>query len=625
MTDLQYLIQSFRESIPRQPIQSVCEFGRLHVQLVGSARREGFDPDITPWTRTFIECSADGTRTATMVKPVQSGGSAAGEVMVCRRIAMRIGGDIQWNWEDDVKAGKRWEKRLQKILKACGPVSELWPKLNTLDRFKAKKCLVLFPHCNLEVQGQFTSDNLDSDTIAFQINEELHNWKPGHLQKADGRLTAVWNGFQGNISNASFFGDQFHQKFKSGTQQHWEVLCPHCGHHHEMRTEWDDKRPDLGGLRYNADGCRIGDGYDYNKLERTIRFQMPCGGQVPDDRAIRRRMSAGGRDGSPKNPGAKNNRSFTLEAVSVDYIPWMSLIQEKHLALRALHLGDPEPWWKYLRERECRFVNKDEDRPVVNTIQINTKIKKNRGGLPGKVARLFALDRQQGRLAAGEFPHWWLVIRDFEIDGNSLLVWEGKVLTDADAIGILDSHECLRLCGAADTGFDTPHVYQFCLQHGINGIKGDGRPFFHHKDGGRRIFSEEELLCLMANAPRTRDNPAEEPLFWFYSKAGIYQRLHWLRNAAGIRHDAPGDVSEDYKKHNSRIEFVTRRHPRTGENITEIVFHGERYDLAWCEAAIAMLAEMAGLIGSIKPKALQPGQPTPENAHEDYVAFVSNE
>lgn len=597
LTDPQFLIASFREAIPRQPIQSVCEFGRQYVRLIGSARREAYDPDITPWTRTFIECSGDGTRVASMVKPVQSGGSVAGEVMICRRLAARIGGDIQWNWESDEKAGKRYKTRIEKILKSCGPVAELMPSATGASRFDATKCQIIFPHCNLTVQGQFKSDNLDSDTIAFQINEELHNWKAGHLQKADGRMTAVWNAFQGNISNASWFGDQFHQKFLSGTQEPWSVLCPHCGRHHEMRTEWDDRRPDLGGLRYNADGCRDGSWYNYNKLEPTIFYQMPCGGQVRDDRVVRRRMSAGGRDGDPKNPGAKNNRSFILEAVAVDYIPWLSLIQEKHLALRALHLGDPEPWWKYLRERECRFVNKDEDRPVVQTIQINTKLKKNRDGLANRVARFAALDRQQGSLAKSELPHWWLVIRDFDGHGNSLLVWEGKCETDENAVDKITTHQVRPTCVVLDSGDDTTHCYRFALHHGFNCIKGSGEAFFSHPDGARRIYSPEKPLHLMFNAPPSRENMMSEPLFWHYSKPGILERLYWLRNSKKVEWEVPGDVSEAYKKHIDAMEYVTRRHPRTNEPITEAIFRRERFDLLICEAYVAMLAEMAGLIG----------------------------
>lgn len=601
LPDNVHLGRAFADGIPERPIDSVCEFGRRHVRLIGSALREQYDPELTPWTRTPLECTGDGfTRSVSFAKPVQSGGSSAGEIAVCRRLALKRAGDIQWNWESDEKAIERWDKRINRILRACGPVSELLTAIN--DRFKDKKCLVIFAHCNLIVQGQHTSDNLDSDSIAFQVNEELHNWKPGHLAKADARLTAVWNGFQFNISNASFFGDQFHQKFLAGTQEHWEVPCPECGKYHAMRARYDPKHPELGGIKYNADGCRLPNGeYDYNKLAGTIRYQFPCGHEIPDDKLIRKRISARGKYVARNEGARKTDRSFTLEAVSVDYIPWLKLIQEKHAALRALRHGDPEPWWKYLRERECVFANPDEDRPSMGAVILNARIRKNRDGLPNRAVRLAALDRQQGSLAKGELPHWWLVIRDFDKDGNSLLVHESKCLTDEDAVDRILGHDVKPTCVAVDSGDDTTHVYQFCLRHGFNAIKGSGEASFAHGNGARRIYSPERPLHMMINAPRTKSNAIDEPLFWHYSKSGLMERFFWVRGSE-LKWDVPCDVSEDYKSHLESWELSTRRHPRTNEEIFEYVQVRKRDDLLKCEQYVLMMAEMAGLIGAPSEK-----------------------
>ena len=599
LSDIEFVDRAFIEGVPPEPMSSVCEWGRKNVKLVGSVRSENYDPDITPWAKEPTECTCDGiTRIVSFCKPIQSGGSAASEVAVCRRIALKIGGDLQWNWESDEKALDRWDKRIERILKASPPVKALWPAHQT---FKAKKCLVAFPHCNLIVQGQHIQDNLDSDSISFQVNEELHNWEPGRLAKADGRLTAVWNGFQMNVSNASYFEDEFHQKFQSGTMEFWEVPCPECGEFWPMRTRWDDERPELGGLRYDADGCRLENGkYDYTKLEGTIRYQFPCKHTIRDNREVRRQMSILGRYGKPTNQGAAvSNRSFTLEAVSVDYIPWMKLIEQKHTSLRAMRLGDPAPWWQYLRERECLFADKSEDRPMMESIQVNATVKKSREGMPGKVARFAALDRQQGSMRKGESQHWWLVIRDVDANGNSLLVWEGKCLTDEDAVFQIKAHSVPPTCVVVDSSDDTPHVYQLCLREGYNAVKCEGVDSFAHKNGSRRIFSPmKPLYRMMPPGNPTRKDRLEEPMFWHCSKGGMYERLHWWRHAKDSTWGLPSDTSEEYRKHLDAVEFVTRQHPRTGEAIIEVVFRRKRYDMAWCEAAITMLVEMAELIGA---------------------------
>lgn len=589
-------------------IESLVAWAEEFVRLPGSARSERFDSSITPWTREPIEHVNDGvTRMETFVKPVQSGGSVAGEIAIDFWISTAIGGDIQYNWEDDDKADARWDKRIARLLQSCQPVMERWPI--GLNRHKAQKGLVLFPNLNLTVQGVFTEKRVASDSIRFQVNEEIHGWKPGRLAQAFNRTTAFWNSFVLNISNASVKGDQLHEAFLAGTQERWEVLCPGCGLYHVMRDEWDEKRPDLGGLRYTSKDSKRDDGsYDYNRLEGTIRYQMPCGYLVYESKE-RRALSLSGRYGEPTNPGAHiSKRSHTLEAVTVDYIPWVKLIEEKHIALKALKYGDPEPWKRYLQERCCRFWD-EEDRPLVEKIVVTTKLKKSREGLkahPHFFSRMFALDRQQGNLRAGELPHWWLVIRDVLETGDSRLVFEGKVLTDEDVIARLDEHECVRRCGVADSGDDTMHVYQFCLRYGINAIKGGKEAFYAHQvpdphDEGKtitvyRIFSVEKPLHEMVGSPPTCDNPEDEPQFWFYSKAGIRERLDYLRAGGAVKWEVPEDVSEDYHKHMAG-ETLEEEQDKRGQTTLAYHAHTKRIDMRVCEAYIAMLMEMAGVVG----------------------------
>lgn len=582
------------------------QFAEAFVRLPGSAMSERFDPSVTPWTVGPIERAAEtSTRVLTFVKPVQSGGSVAGEVTLCRWIARGCLGDIQYNWENDEKAGDRWTKRIERILHACEPVMSRAPT----DRFKWMKSLVAFPHCNLTVQGVWSEDNLSSDSIRFQINEEVHDWEPGRLEMAYDRVTTFWNSVVFNISNASKHGDQLHQAFQNGSQQHWEVRCPGCGKMHRMRTRWEDREPYLGGLRYTSVGSKREDGsYDYVKLAGTIRYQMPCGYIVHDLPTERRPLSLSGRYGEPENTGSQPGHvSMTLDAVSVDYIPWITLIQEKHQALRALRYGDPEPFRRYKTRRECMFWD-PEDRPIVGVVTVNKELKKSRDGLKDRAARLFALDRQRGVLEVGETPHWWLVIRDVMQSGDSQLVWEGKLLTNEDAVSILLEHGCVMSHGCADSGWDSTHVYRFCYEHGIGAVKGEEQGLFSHGEvGGKKIFSVETPLHTILNAPpkysyiRTRDGlkpDPREPLFWRYSKYGIRDRLAYIRsNKSSVKWEVPADVSDDYRAHMESEEQRETRNSRTGEVVSVWVQLKKRNDLFVCECYVAMLMEMGGFIG----------------------------
>lgn len=586
----------------------VITWAERHVLFPSSARSNHFRIEVTPWLREPLQRATDmRTRIVTMMKPVQSGGSVLGEILLMFWFIYSRGMS-QYNWSNDKRAKDRWNSRVHGIFQACDVVQ------SRLEKIDYKDCEIDFGNVFFRMQGAFTPDNLDSDSIALQVNEEVHSWEPGHLKKARARSTAVWNFKSVDISNAGVSGDQLDQAFCAGTGQHWTVRCPGCGKFHRMRTRWEDGKPELGGLRYDADDCRLPGQfrYDYNKLRPTIRFQMPCGFTVHnEDIRLRRQISLGGKYEEPQHAGSIiTHRSFTYEAVSVDYIDWLTLIQEKHDALRARSLGDPEPWKRYKQERECIPYHPD-DVPIVNSIKLS-EVKKTPEGLPDPKLRGFSLDRQAGERAKGEMPHWWLVVRDFKIFFGVLksrLVYEGMLETDEQVIQKLDELGCERHHGCADSGDDTDHVYNFCYRYGINAIKGGKEQWYTHEGGARRAYSPERPLHEMLNYPSkfayietsisgatvNYEPDPREPLFWLYSKGAIRERLHYLRS--NTDYETPADVSEAYKEHHDSEERVRRQHPRTGEEIVEWVQRKRRNDLFVCECYVAMILDMSGALG----------------------------
>ncbi len=643
MTAAKWVFDTWQRVLPQSRPASIVEWARANVRLIGSVLSEAYDPDITPWTKAPIEATDDGyTRRGTFVKPIQCGGSEVGTVGILFRIATSSGGDIQYNWPNDAKAKDKWDKAIERKIRACPAVMQ---RVGNLDTWK--KGLITFPHLNLTVQGVLSATALTSDPITFQVNEELHDedggWLPGRLEQAHGRLTAVWNGVAFQISNAGRAGGELEAAFEAGTKEYWEVPCPGCRQFHRLRTRWNDKHPELGGLRYDSAGCTLANGhYDYTKMLSSIRLQMPCGFPVYEDKILRRSLSMGGRYGQPTNTGApRSQRSWTLEAVSVDYIPFLSLIQQKHKALRSLKYGDADPWWTYLRERECQFAS-DDARPMVNEIVLTDRVK-DRAGIKDRIARYAAVDRQQGEAKAGELPHWWLLIVDVEILPSGvvhlLLIFEGKMLTDTDLVQTIKRHELMPSCVVVDSGWDTTHVYGLCLEHGWSAIKGEGRAPFSHPDGSRKIFSVEKPICEMINRPysfpRVFDPRKKEwvpdprePIFWHYLKAGIMERVEWMRaqdakvRAANpddpgiVMLDIPEDVSDDFKQHMNSWELTTKKSKQTNEEVPIFRQVRARDDLYQCFGYIAMLCEMACLIGSGAPDRSPEGQAEVAAVHD---------
>lgn len=608
MTETKRICGAIRESLP-QPIPDPVDFARDFLRLERSALSKSFDPSITPWNcepiRRATVCPY--TRIVDYCKPVQSGGSVAGEAVLVWWIKFARG-FLQYNWSNDKRARERWDSRVKQVLEDCGPVAA---KLSALALHEATNGEVDFGNVFFRMQGAFVSDNLDSDTVNLQLNEEVHSWQPGHLMKAHNRTTAVWNYKVFDVSNAGKVGDQFHQSCCAGTLQWWEVKCPGCGLYHRMQTRWEENRPDLGGLRYDADGARRPGGYyDYNKIKDTVHYQFPCGYKMQDDIMLRRQCSDSGRYSDPDNKEADGtHRSYSYDAVTVHFIDWMQLIKDKHNALRARKNGDLAQWIKYVQERECKHYDPN-DVPLGGSISLTLTAKKSREGLPdADKIRLFALDRQQGKASEGEFPHWWLLIRDFAFrpeETESLLVYESKVDTDEEVIAILTGHNVKMWQGCADSGDDTTHVYLFCLKYGINAIKGADKVFYSH-GGTLRVFSPERPLHQMMNRPpkypyrRVVQNGVvrvipdyREPMFWLYSKAGIRERLHWLRTYT--KFGTPGDVSQSYREHMEAEERVVTKNARTNEETVVYKQLRDRNDQYVNECYIAKMVDMAGRI-----------------------------
>lgn len=604
----------------RPYLGTYSEWCAKHVVLAGSALTDLglFNPLDTPWVIDVLN-DCDPRRMVfynTFVKPVQAGGSVVGEAAILCWLYFLKRGDIQYNWESDEKARERWKKRFEKILRATRIILEILPN----DPTKYQTCLIILDRLNFTMQGVESDANLASDSIRAQVNEELHNWEAGKMALAYGRTTAYQSSWFHilNISNASNVGDQLHKALQNGTNREWMVECPGCGLFHALRCQWDDNEPQGGGLRYDSTGCKRDDGsYDYNKLAPTVRYQMPCGFVVADDKRERKALSDSGKYSEPRNTGAhKSEESRTLEAVSVHYISWLTLIREKHDALKSLRYGDPEPWIRYLKERECRFWD-PEEAPLTQSVVIRSDVKKNRAGLAGRTHRFFSIDRQKGSLGKGEFPHFWLLIVDVGMAEGKLtlqIVFEGKILTEEDVIARLDEHDIKadlnRHFGMADCTWDTQNMMRFCLQYGINAIVARGDRNFAHENGVRRVFSVEKPLYLdMGANPKYKPRPKaiagkmeqipdrREPMRWYYSESGVKDILHFLQHAPDVQIIIPNDVSKDFRAH---MESWMRFPKKQTDGSVEMEWQQKRTrdDLYICLTTIAMLMQMSGLIGS---------------------------
>jgi len=570
---------------------------------------------------------ADKTcRIGTFIKPVQSGGSTAGEVVLAYWCRFAYGLILNY-WQDDLKSEERWADRILPMLESAG--------LNWAGGRDKKVCEGRFDKTVLRCAGVFNPNALNSDTIPLMVLEELHLWKPGFLSMARDRQTRIWDSKAFDISNAAKAETQLHLTYEEGTMEEWETACPVCGVRHAMHFRWNPNRPELGGLRWDA-STRLADGRpNYNKLEATIRYQFPCGHEVAADPASRRTLK--GDYSPPRNDGAHaSHRSWTSEAVSYNEISWLDLIKEWHQAVRALKMGDSEPMFRFVTRRECRFYS-DEMRPFSGAVVTTTEAVQNREGLPGELCKMWSADWQQGFKAAGELTHYWLVIESVLPNCSSQVIFEGKISDESELLSTLEAHGITNkdngglFDGFIDASKNQKAILSFCYRAGINAVVGGahGKGGFRHPDGSWRFYSPKKFIYTQLGI--TYERARQDHPDWFtenregqivegpncpfvleYDKAGLLKNYFFIREMKlrvlesnpkataldYVERVVPSDVGDDYLKHHEAWERDLKftRGKNTGE--VEGFKQLSRIDhLMSCTTQIDLLKEFSGLLG----------------------------
>lgn len=609
MSDRFELTKLFWSCFPRVTKENAWQWCEKHLRLIGSARSEKFSIETTPWLKEPFERLNDGiTKCEVVVGPAQSGKSALGEGAQCFWIATEPNGDIQYNWEDDEKAKERFVTRAKKIMQACKPIAALWPT----SRQEDKACQIIFPHMNFVMQGTRVKSNLESASIRFQINEEVHDWEAGRLRLADKRQSAYWNRFQLNLSTGGVRGDQLHQRWMDSTQQHWMEKCPECGKYQVFHVR--KIHGQRGGLCYDLDGARNEDGtIDYAKLEESIYYECEhCGHHMLDKLEERRRRSLEGKysEAATKNP----IRGYHWEQVSVYWVKWIDIIREKIEAYSAMRRGDISQWIFYLQRVEAAFWD-PEVRPYSEFVKLKDGVKIGEG-LETRQFRAMTVDFQAGSQHQGIEPHFKVVIRDWNPDMSSQLVYACAILPGRKLEPLGD--DPVSDIGAAldalrekfevdsnrvliDSGYNASYIYQICYRYGYLAIKGSSsnnqfKYQLYDRDGKPlpsvyRVYSNLQPVDPFVGDHDGREGKYQVHLM-FYSKQGIRDILDLIRK----QHEwiVPEDASEEYKKEITSEELQTFKDRRTGEDVRMWckVSHRAKNDYFVCEAYQALLVTM---------------------------------
>ena len=535
-------------------------------------------------------------RQVNILKAVQSGGTLAADVSVAWLLANNPG-PTMWNFPDDPLAKQHAKTRLMPMLKASPAFRSLLPD----NRHDMTQSEITFSNGVPFIVQAGTLGRLQGRSIRYMVNDECWEWDAGMLKEADARLSA-YRRFEMekviNISQAGEVGSEWYRLCNApGTEfREWRSPCRGCGALHSITPEVIRGGERVRTLIWDTDGS-------------NARWICPdCKHEERDSAGLRSYYNESGRyvaDAPLANPSA-----VTFRWNAFGWHPWDGLIADYREAIDSKKLGDVVPLKKFLQKQLAEFWEDDAGLPVIMPATFDNETPDD--ATPGAV-RFLTLDTQ--------IDHLWACVREWKPDGDSRLLYWGKVESFSDADDIAERFGVSRGDWPAvvkwqntvprsarppskpsgvfiDTGGNrTQEVYDACWQFGWIGTKGTDREHYTHKIMvAPTKYAEAPLLYKQIGSMVNYESRGSCLPLLIVAASGCKNILANLRDGKGARWEVPKDIGTGYiKQINSEVRVSMKGRWRWLQS-------GSRANHAWdCEVLQVLAASMRGILAKRKP------------------------
>jgi len=517
-----------------------------------------------------------------ITRGVEMAGAQSGKTqkaLVCAFWALdQDPGPTMWVTPNEKFSKLFFDTRIKPSLDMCEPLQRRLPG----RKRSVSKLHIDFSTGMFVLANAGSTADLSGKPIRYLIIDEEKDYLPGRVEYALVRTRSkpdlkIWR-----MSTSKKHEDTIHQAFLGGTQDHWHVKCPRCGHSEMVR--WKNFRYTAKGLLCDSIclTCPAPVGLDEKNQPVQCGFEW---WDTPEDRMY---ILDNGQYVS-HNPGAPYP-SWSYWGAIAPWIAWQAIGQDWIMAMEAKSKGDYEPFKRFL----CDTINEPfEEQPADKTpevVRFPYKINEFKAArFPGEALRGMAVDVQM--------KDFRVVIRGFEQNAASKLLGALPVSTFDDLRALQIEYAIEDRFVFVDSAHQSEMVYAACVEYGWIAVVGSDEFNYAHpkKDlTGRTIGYVQKPFSSIRDV-------------WSFKK-GRNCRLITLATPrlkditaffrdgrASVNWEIPSDTPESYIRQVYNQYKVEKVNDRTKK--LEFVWPDRREDHYWdCEYFLTGMAIMAGII-----------------------------
>lgn len=533
MTNHDQILSSFASAMRLPADLPPAEWATGRVKIMDGLSPE-FDIANTPWLRDPMDALANPEALEIVVMaPIGTGKSTMLEGAMCYIVSEDAGPTlIVAQTDNDLQD---WaETRLDFAMRNTEDTRRLYPR----DRYKAGKMKILFPHMPLFLTGANMS-GLQSKSMRRVLCDEVWRWKRGALNEARGRLHDRWNRQIFIMSQGGTRGDDLDLAYEKTHAAEFCFECPKC----KRAQKWK-----LANLKW--DWIEIDGKRDHIRSAETARIicdNPECDHVTPDSPVPRREIAQAGFYASERE-GSKGHFGYRYNVLANWRKPLREIAELYMDALAEKDRGNIEPLKQFIQKRLAESWEERVDENIVVLSGSGYKMAEYANGemWDGEIERHMTIDRQQ--------DHFWTRIRAYRANGDSRLLFCGKINTEEMLRDIQLRYKVPDKVTGIDARFDSAHVYDLCAKYDWTALMGDKDAEYTHKGGVRRMYSPIQHAFSVRHAKKVR------LMLWTNGK--VKDVLHRIRQgqstvAFEIADDTPAEW-HDHMKGEHKVEKMNR-------------------------------------------------------------------